>query len=188
MSENHLDAPPPERRRFLKWCTHGLGALWAALFGIPIVAYLIDARNRPARDRDFKTVGLLSELTSNVPQQAVIRDIRKDAWTLHPNDVVGRVWLIRRDGNKVEAFTTICPHLGCSINYEESTKEFICPCHMGTWDSQCKLIPEATLGRTNAAPRDMDALEVRFDANDPDVIQVKYQSFYQGPHEKIVKT
>src|SRR5213082_1305446 len=128
MSDEHIPAPPPERRRFLKWVTHGLGALFTAVLAIPAVAYFIDPRNRPARDRSFKRVGRLSDLQKDVPRQVVIRDIRRDAWTLHPNDIIGRVWLVRRDGNKVDAYTTICPHLGCSINYQESQKLFICPC------------------------------------------------------------
>jgi Rieske Fe-S protein len=184
MSDQHVAAPPADRRRFLQWCTHGLGALWASLFSIPIIAYLIDARHREARERDFKTVGRLSGLKQNKPEQAVVRDSRRDAWTLHPNDVIGRVWLIRREGNAVEAYTTICPHLGCSINYEENSKRFICPCHMGTWDNRCKLVPSAELGRENAPPRDMDALDVRFDPADPDAIQVRYQTFEKGVHEK----
>lgn len=188
MNDHDIQPPSPQRRRFLQVCTHGLGALWGALIAIPFVAYLIDARNRAARDRDFKTVARFSELKLDVPQQAVIRDIRRDAWTLHPNDVIGRVWLIRRDGDKVEAYTTICPHLGCSINYEDTSKQFICPCHMGTWDGQCKLVPEEKLGRVNAAPRDMDALDVRRDPTDADLIQVKYQNFVQGKHERILKS
>lgn len=188
MSDPHIQPPPPERRRFLKLCTHAMGGLWAALLGIPALAYLLDARNRAARDRDFKTVARLSELKPDVPQQAVVRDIRRDAWTLHPNDVIGRVWLIRRDGDKVEAYTTICPHLGCSINYEEASKQFICPCHMGTWDGECKLVPEEKLGRPNAPPRDMDSLDVRRDPANPDLIQVKYQNFAQGEHEKVAKS
>src|SRR5216683_1962582 len=121
MNDKHAapPPPPPERRRFLQWLTHGLGALFAAVLGIPAVAYLIDPRNRPVPQGDFKTVGRLSELKNDTPQQVVIRDVRWDAWTLHPNDAIGRVWLVRRGDDKVEAYTTICPHLGCSINYEE---------------------------------------------------------------------
>src|SRR5438105_4671456 len=109
-----LPSSPP-RRSFLKWATHGLGALFGVVLGIPALAYLIDARNRAAPAGDFKPVARLKELAVNVPQQVVIHDVRKDAWTLHPNDVIGRVWLIRRDNDQVEAFTTICPHLGCSV-------------------------------------------------------------------------
>jgi menaquinol-cytochrome c reductase iron-sulfur subunit len=181
---NH-QPPTTDRRSFLKGATHVLGALFGAILGIPAVAYLIDARNRPARSGDFKSVARLSELEVGVPRQVVIRDIRADAWTLHPNDVIGRVWLVRRDARTVEAYTTICPHLGCSVNFEGKSRRFICPCHNGTFDLNCRRVE--TAGVANPAPRDMHPLECRFDPADPDLIQVKYQSFVQGLHEKVPK-
>jgi menaquinol-cytochrome c reductase iron-sulfur subunit len=190
-----IPAPPPERRSFLKWLTVGLSGLFGVFLGAPIAAYLIDPRHRKAKDVDWKTVGKKrSALQVDQPTQVVIRDVRRDAWTLHPDDVLGRVWLIRRKGDDpgkkdafhVDAYTTICPHLGCSINFEESQKRFICPCHNGTFDLQCQKV-EFSDGRTNPAPRDMDSLACRPDPDDPDRIQVKYLNFYQGRHEKVVK-
>ncbi len=175
-----------QRRSFLKWATHGLGALFAALLGVPAVLYLIDPRNRQAAAGDFKTVARFSELPVNVPTQVVIRDVRKDAWTLHPSDVVGRAWLIRRDGDQVEAFTTICPHLGCSVNYEKEAKLFICPCHGGTFLLTGHRKEDTPT--SNPAPRGMDRLECRRDPANPDFIQVKYQNFYQGRDTAVVKS
>src|SRR5947209_9117819 len=68
--------PPMERRSFLKWATHGLGALFGVVLGIPAVAYLIDARNRAAKKSDFRVVGKLSDLKVGEPAQAAIRDVR----------------------------------------------------------------------------------------------------------------
>jgi Rieske Fe-S protein len=190
MSDPHAlpPPPPPGRRRFLKWLTNGLGALFGAVLGIPAIAYLIDPRNRPAPAGDFKTVGRLSDLKLETPQQVVIRDVRWDAWTLHPNDVIGRVWLVRRGQDQVDAYTTICPHLGCSINFEENKKQFLCPCHGGTWDlAKCE--PVKLEDRTNPAPRGMDRLELKLvpDPGNPQdsIIQVKYQTFQQGKETAI---
>src|SRR5437870_5450212 len=113
---------PENRRSFLKLITMGLGAVFGAIFGAPAVAYLVDARNRKAPESDFRPVrGVrLSELEIGKPVQGVIRAIRHDAWTLHPNDVIGRVWIVRtKPGDEkdcFQVFTTECPHLGCSIN------------------------------------------------------------------------
>jgi Rieske Fe-S protein len=175
--------PLPERRSFLAWAVHGLGVLFAAILGVPAVLYLIDPRNRPAPERGFKTVARLSELKENEPQQFVIRDIRHDAWTLHPNDVVGRVWVVKRGKDKVDVYTTVCPHLGCSVNYEAGVKRFICPCHNGTFD----LNGHKVLTKNNPAPRAMDTLVWRRDPANPDLIQVKYENFKQGEAEKELK-
>src|SRR5438105_9787459 len=202
MTTMHLEPPPPTRRAALKRLTHALGALFGAVLGIPAIAYLIDARNRPAADNGFKVIARLSELQKGVPQQAVIRDLRHDAWTLHPNDVIGRVWLIRGEGDKVDVLTTICPHLGCSINFDPKDRQFLCPCHGGTFlmDGKRKELTE----RTNPAPRGMDALQYQV-TDDPDpshqvpdprdpkkkvpdkLIAVKYQNFIQGKETPVPK-
>lgn len=174
--------PPPERRSFLKWLTGALGAIFGVVIGAPAIAYLIDPRHRAAAGSDFKTVARLSDLKKDVPQQAVILDVRRDAWTFHPSDVVGRVWLVRRDGDKVQAYSTVCPHLGCGINYEAKNKQFLCPCHGGTWDLECQVVQVP--GRENPAPRGMDELETRRDPTNKDLVQVKYEVFMQGKHEK----
>jgi Rieske Fe-S protein len=167
-----------ERRSFLRWATHGLGALFGVLLGVPALAFLIDARNRKAPEGAYRTVARLKDLQKDVPFQVVLRDVRWDAWTLHPSDVIGRVWLIRRDNDKVEAFTTICPHLGCSVNFEDKSQLFICPCHGGTFNLAGERVERPDFN--NPAPRGMDHLECRRDPNDPESVQVHYQNFRQG--------
>jgi Rieske Fe-S protein len=192
MDDRHPPAPPPDRRSFLKWMTHLMGAAVALVLGVPAIAYLLDPRNRKAADGSFKTVARLSDLEVGVPRQMVIRNERRDAWTLHPNDLVGRVWLIRQPDDTVEAFTTICPHLGCSINYEDKSKLFICPCHNGTWDVGGKKRELPTV--QNPAPRGMDSLECKVEPADDKLppeqrfVLVEYRSFYQGKEEKVSKT
>lgn len=196
------ETPPNDRRSFLQWALFGLGGLFSAVIGFPAVAYILDARNRKAGAGAFRTVARLSELQVDVPKEVVIREVRRDAWTLHPNDVLGRVWLVRRGPDQVDAYTTTCPHLGCSINYVAGQQQFICPCHNGTWNLQCQKVD--TPDFTNPAPRDMDLLDSKL-VPDPDpshaipdpttqqpkqdkLIEVRYQNFFQGLHEKKVKT
>jgi Rieske Fe-S protein len=143
-----------QRRTFLEWTIHGLGAVLAAVIGVPAVAFLTDARNRPARQTGMRPVARLSELEVGVPKEIVIREFRQDAWNLHPDDVIGRIWLVREDQASVKAFTTICPHLGCSIDYSGS--DFQCPCHGGKFDINGKRVTPSA--GSNPAPRNMDQL------------------------------
>ena len=191
-----------ERRTFLKRITKLLGGVFGLLLAAPGVAYLIDPRNRPARPSAFRPVAKLSDLPEPVegqpvtPTQVVIRDTRRDAWTLHPNEVIGRVWLIRHPDDKVTALTTICPHLGCSINFEDTRRRFVCPCHNGTFhatldDRLGRRVEDTELGITNPAPRGMDRLETRLvtDEETQDItIEVKFENFIQGLHETKPKT
>ncbi len=166
-----------KRRSFLKWATNGLGALFGLILGIPGIAYLLDPRHRAAGAGEFRAVANFSELPLHEPRQVVIRAPRQDAWTVHPHDVIGRVWLIRRDDKTVEAYTTICPHLGGSINFNGESKQFECPLHNATFNLACARI-------SGPAPRDMDRLDLELDG---DVVKVKYQNFYQGIPEKKPK-
>jgi menaquinol-cytochrome c reductase iron-sulfur subunit len=169
-----------QRRTFLEWMIYGLSAVVTAVLGVPAVAFLIDARNRPARQSGFRSVARLSELTVDVPKEIVIRETRRDAWNLHPDDIVGRVWLVRQRGDEVLAFTTICPHLGCSVARAEDC--FLCPCHGGRFDLHGKRI--FPMQGNNPAPRDMDKLPTEKIAipaapnEAPDFeIKVEYQRF-----------
>jgi menaquinol-cytochrome c reductase iron-sulfur subunit len=172
---HHAPLEPEEsgRRSFLKLLTHGLSAAFAATLGIPAALYFLDPRNRPAAAGAFQAVAKVADLAEGVPTAVTIREVRRDAWTLHPNDIVGRVWLIRR-GDEVKAWNTTCPHLGCSINHEGD--KFVCPCHNGTFTLEgVRTDPGA--GRTNPAPRDMDALEVKVEDGN---VLVRFQVFQQN--------
>jgi Rieske Fe-S protein len=192
--------PDPTRRSFLKFCTNGLGGIFTLLFGAPLVAYVLDPRNRKAPASTMRPVrGVrLSELRIGEPVQGVLRDIRHDAWTLHPNDVVGRVWIVRKGEPMVEdsfkVFTTECPHLGCSINLIPGEIPFFkCPCHEAEFNRDGFRV--AREGYTNAAPRAMDALAFRLapdpenpDPSNRDLLMVEFQKFENTREEKIVRT
>jgi nitrite reductase/ring-hydroxylating ferredoxin subunit len=45
-----------------------------------------------------------------------------------------RVFLRRDPGGALTAFSALCSHLGCLVNYSNLKKEFICPCHAGRYD------------------------------------------------------
>ncbi len=194
------------RRSFLGFAIFGLGAIFSAIIGIPVTLYVIDPRNRPAPKSELKLVDgvrLDDPTLASEPMQGVIRDTRRDGWTLYPSDVIGRVWVVkvgaRPDNlsamtnealaafNKNDAaaqaaraaylvvFTTICPHLGCSVN--RSGAGFQCPCHAATFSAI-----GGRAGEGNPAPRDMDTLEWEIDPSDPDRnrILVKYENYKAG--------
>ena len=188
--------PRPQRRSFLGFLIFGLGAIFSAILGVPLGCYVLDPRHRRAPASTMKLVeGVsLAELNETTPQQGVIRDTRVDGWTLYPNDLLGRVWVVlqkplpadlRGDAAKIKefnekpqadrdrfllVFTTICPHLGCSINLGPGG--FACPCHAATFTKTGE-----RAATTNPAKRGMDTLEWTIDEQDATRIKVKYQRF-----------
>jgi len=42
--------------------------------------------------------------------------------------------MVLRTPESVKAFSMVCTHLGCLINWEAGKQEFYCPCHDGRFD------------------------------------------------------
>jgi menaquinol-cytochrome c reductase iron-sulfur subunit len=111
---------------------------------------------------------------------AVIAD-RVDAWNRYPAEPVGAVFL-RRTGDQVLALQVVCPHAGCSINFEGSAKDgkFFCPCHAASFDPAGK-----RLDQTSPSPRDMDTLDVEI--RNKSEVWVKFQTFGVGVAAKVAQ-
>ena len=42
--------------------------------------------------------------------------------------------IVLRTPESIKAFSLICTHLGCSVQWQEADQEFYCPCHDGRFD------------------------------------------------------
>ena len=112
------------------------------------------------------------------PLLVTVYDDRVDAWNRFPNQPIGTVWL-RRDGEGgVQAFNTVCPHLGCSISFRNAETDFFCPCHNSTFALDGEK-------QNQIPPRNMDPLEVRLKEETGDAIWLKYQNYRAATHERI---
>jgi len=114
--------------------------------------------------------------SDGTPQQVTVEDDLVDAWNKFPKVPIGSVWLLRSESNAVTAYSTICPHLGCAVEYRGARRDFYCPCHLSAFKldgSKDNPIP----------PRDMDSLAVKRDTGEE--IWVQYRSFRGGISEKV---
>jgi len=115
---------PPDRRKFL---TCGLGGvLGLAVVGPAVSLVVAPARGRsvtsPTEPLDVGDAGMLGPTWRRV--DVVAPEIR-DAWVTQKNVVLGAAFI--RKGQKVEALSAVCPHLGCPVSLEQDS--FLCPCH-----------------------------------------------------------
>ncbi len=124
------DEDPPDRRTFLKFATCGIGGAVGLAVGVPTLSMLV----HPARSQTVTTpkdpidVGDLGMLGSEWRKVDVIAPEIRDAWTTKQNVVLGAAW-VRKAGDKPEALSAVCPHLGCPVGWEADKKQFLCPCH-----------------------------------------------------------
>jgi Rieske Fe-S protein len=108
----------------------------------------------------------------------VIAD-RTDAWSRFPAEAIGAVFL-RRSGDSVTALQVICPHAGCSINYDPVGRRYFCPCHAASFDLTGK-----RADATSPSPRSMDSLEVEI--RNKNEVLVKFQTFGVGTAKKVAQ-
>jgi Rieske Fe-S protein len=168
--------PPDERRAFLKLLTAGLGAIAGALAVIPGLGFLASPLGR-------RTVGggnpLRVASTRDVkpgrPLRVTAVGPRDDAWLRLDKVTLGSLWLVRAvEDGPIKAFSTVCPHLGCGVDFDDKAGKFNCPCHASAFD-----LDGRCLG--GPSPRGLDELEARVDGRD---VLVRYQRFRVGSSKR----
>lgn len=165
------------RRNALKVVTGAFGAGAALLVGAPVIGALIaPASRRTVKGADdFVPVADMSALPNDGTPIAVVVVVRDaiDAWAKMPPTQVGTVFVRKATGH-VEVFSSVCPHLGCRIDFDSKNKRFSCPCHDSTFELDGAV-------HSGPSPRPMDHLETRIAEGR---IEIKFQRFEAGTEER----
>jgi menaquinol-cytochrome c reductase iron-sulfur subunit len=171
----------PTRRRMLSLCTMALLGILGALMGAPVLAFITSPLRRRGISKAadpaaaFADAGPLDAIPAGQWKLIPIEIVRQDGWT---SSREGRsVWVRRADGcGAVSVRSPICTHLGCPITLAADGKQFRCPCHGATFDTDS--------GRRIAGPppRDMDALD--FEIRDGH-LWIHWQDFQIGVAERM---
>lgn len=143
------------RRRVLEVIVGAIATVVGVAVAVPAAAFLtFPTRKRTISGADEPLdVAKLDALPEGRPVRVAVKaPRRRDAWTAFTDVTLGGCWLVRQ-GDKVSALSTVCPHAGCAVDWDEGAAAFVCPCH----DSHFSLDGEKQSG---PSPRAMDALEV----------------------------
>jgi len=108
---------PQTRRSFLDWIVGLFSVLTGAAMAIPGLMYLWPAAKGGAADK--VEVEAASKLA---PGQASVIQFGS------------RVVIVVRDRAGFRAFSAVCTHLGCLVEWDSSRKQFLCPCHAAIFD------------------------------------------------------
>ncbi|HYB74382.1 MAG TPA: Rieske (2Fe-2S) protein [Candidatus Sulfotelmatobacter sp.] len=142
------------RRDYLRSAWKALGLVAAAEFAAVVGAFLWP-RARGEDERGVATVdaGPVAEFT---PASV----------TAFPQ---GRFYLVRLADGGFLALSSKCPHLGCTVPWNEKTQTFPCPCHASVFDMTGNV-------QEPPAPRALDLFPVRIEAG---VVKVDTRSRVQ---------
>ena len=142
--KKHGPAPPPTspgRRSALFWAVLGLAS--AALAEL---AWIVTSFVRPQRR-------MAAERGSALVVAGAVDDFAPGSVTALP---AGRFYLVRLEDGGFLALHRRCPHLGCTVPWEEKAKRFVCPCHGSSFDIRGDL-------QSPPAPRALDLFPVRIE-------------------------
>lgn len=113
------------RRRLIKaagWLSFAPAALMLAW---DLLQYLVPPRRRAT----FRKVFVLR--TPDLPAEDVHEMV----------DLTGRpLAIIRPPGGSALAISLVCTHLGCRVHWQPKARTFLCPCHMGIFDEQGRVL------------------------------------------------
>ncbi len=165
--------PAAERRGFIKFLSVVIGGVVSAIpFGAGIFAYLNPLTRKESRSGDgFIKVTTLDAIPADgTPAKFTVVADKEDAWNKFKNISIGAVYLRKVDG-KVKALHTVCPHLGCFIDYRPGVGDFFCPCHNSNFELNGDIL-------SGVSPRAMDPLEI--EVRNTSEVWVKFQNFQPG--------
>jgi Rieske Fe-S protein len=114
-----------------------------------------------------------------IPRRFSVVAERRDAWNRYPREPIGAVFLRRASADgRIEAVSSVCPHLGCAVDFRTKLGRYQCPCHNSTWHADgTRINPDAS-----PSPRDLDGLQIEVKEGQ---VWVNYERFKSGTAEQV---
>jgi cytochrome b6-f complex iron-sulfur subunit len=126
-----------KRRRFLSVVVAVLGTAAFGSFAYPLARFLAPP-SRESRDKQLQIKK--SDIRSGDAKEIVFN---------------GKPMLIiNRPEKGYVAFSRVCTHLGCLIEYDKGRRRLVCPCHAGTFDLEGNVL-------SGPPPRPLSAVSLR---------------------------
>ncbi len=158
----------PGRRSFFTVLVGLGGVAVSALLAIPLVRFLLHPLSAKTTETAWSEVGSTDEFSSiATPVKRLIGVEQRDGWRKMVSEK--SVYVTKGADGQLRVLSSICPHLGCSIAWNETKGQFICPCHVGVFGADGARI-------SGPPPRRMDELDSRIESGR---LMVRYQYFRQ---------
>jgi cytochrome b6-f complex iron-sulfur subunit len=125
----------PTRRTFLGWWIAGLLSATVVSVVAPLAVYVLPPRRRNLGGGRIRVA--LNTPLADIPEGSALRFDSPAGMSFTmadggegntAGDPTYGAYLAREQGT-LRAFAITCPHLGCSYNYDDGLRHFLCPCH-----------------------------------------------------------
>ena len=156
------------RRSFLGVLLGFGTVVMGAALSVPLIRFALHPLLARTTEIGWSDVAKLDEFASlTAPVKRLIKVEQRDAWRKIISEKP--IYVLPPKNGTVRILSPICPHLGCSIPWNETKQEFICPCHVAVFAIDGTKISGPT-------PRSMDDLQSKVVDG---MLKVRYQYFRQ---------
>lgn len=116
-----------ERRQFL----HGvLGLVGFSVIGL----LLLKTASTPNPPQPVPSSYVQNSVTHSGQLLANASNIPENQALTFNDPALGPIVLIHLDNGQFVAYSTICTHAGCQVQFNPSAKDLVCPCHGAVYD------------------------------------------------------
>ena len=139
-----------------------------ALLALPLARFSLDPLWRTTSEVLWSDVGAAADFGSiTAPMKVQVAIEQRDGWR---KVLSGKpVYVVKAKDGRPRVLSAVCPHLGCSVAWNDTKGQFVCPCHAGVFTADGTLV-------SGPPPRGLDELDARIEGGK---LQVRYQYFRQ---------
>ena len=140
----------------------------AALLAIPLARFSLDPLWRTTSEVLWSDVGPAGDFaTITAPMKVLVAIEQRDGWRKVLSEKP--VYVVKAPDGRPRVLSAVCPHLGCSVQWNDAKGQFVCPCHSGVFTADGTLV-------SGPPPRGLDELDVTIEGGR---LKVRYQYFRQ---------
>lgn len=111
------------RRKFIGICLGGIAVSGAVAVGYPVFRYLAPLHKENSAGKVV------------IPEQEI-----PEGGARFFEYAGSAAVLVRKRGGDLIAFSAVCTHLGCIVQWVREKQEFLCPCHAGHYSAEGAVI------------------------------------------------
>jgi menaquinol-cytochrome c reductase iron-sulfur subunit len=162
------DVESVTRRSFLGVLLGFGTVVMGTALSVPLIRFALHPLLTKTTEIGWSDVGKIDEFASlTAPAKRIVKVEQRDAWRKIISEKP--VYVVPGKNGAVRVLSPVCPHLGCTVPWNEAKQEFICPCHTAIFAMDGARI-------SGPAPRSMDDLDTKLEDG---MLKVRYQYFRQ---------
>ena len=175
MSHSTATSTETTRRSYIGWLFGLCGAAVTAILSAPLIRFTLFPLTVKTTETKWSDAGPVADIHGDKPITQTVKVEQVDGWRKTVSEKV--VYITKDATGKLSVLSAVCPHLGCSVQWQDAKNAFVCPCHSAQYESN----GTKTGG---PAPRGMDTLDSKI-VNGR--LMVRYQYFRQlVPHKEVI--